>query len=284
MLAWSGDASPADLRSASAGGPYPSADAFRGMSAQHEAPRRKVDAIAEAWGMHEPEPYEDFSAGGGSHLPSGTPSSSIYNGREGTRSGGKRGKESSREQADESARRHGRRTTLPPPQPIFVGDEEMEAGPNTAPMFSPPLSPGGDPKRNKSIMGRIRRMRDAPNVPGGDQLHPSQAYDTATYGQGLPPGPGHQKKDSFLGRLGGGSSSRNRDGEVSPNSDSSDPYVYVDDKALPATPGESSRTPSGDSYGDKGYFSADPASPSGAGVTRKTSLMKKMRGVVQRNK
>ena len=41
--------------------PYPTP----GVSVPYEAPKKKRDAIAEAWGIHEPEPFEDFSAGAG---------------------------------------------------------------------------------------------------------------------------------------------------------------------------------------------------------------------------
>ncbi|KAJ3525840.1 hypothetical protein NM688_g8342 [Phlebia brevispora] len=67
MLAWAGPAEEdkdalANAREIpSAQSPYPSPAIY----APYEAPKKKHDAIAEAWGIHEPEPFEDFSAGGG---------------------------------------------------------------------------------------------------------------------------------------------------------------------------------------------------------------------------
>jgi hypothetical protein len=118
-----------------------------------EPPKKKVDAIAEAWGIHEPEPYEEFSAGGGDHDGAITNSSSM---RE-ARPNGRRTRE------DLASRPRGS-NRIPPPQPIFVGDgPESEAN---SPQLS--LSPGGaNIGRNKSIMSRIRKMRDSPNVPVG---------------------------------------------------------------------------------------------------------------------
>jgi hypothetical protein len=118
-----------------------------------EPPKKKVDAIAEAWGIHEPEPYEEFFAGGGDPVGPITNGSSM---RE-ARSNGRRTRE------DLTSRPRGA-NRLPPPQPIFVGDgPEPEA-------HSPQPSPGSggaNISRNKSIIQRIRKMRDSPNVPVG---------------------------------------------------------------------------------------------------------------------
>jgi hypothetical protein len=122
-----------------------------------EPPKKKVDAIAEAWGMHEPEPYEEFFAGGGDHDGPITNSSSMREGR----SNGRRTRE------DLTSRPRGS-NRIPPPQPIFAGDyvgdgQEPEA-------YSPQPSPssgGANIGRNKSIIQRIRKMRDSPNVPVG---------------------------------------------------------------------------------------------------------------------
>jgi hypothetical protein len=122
-----------------------------------EPPKKKVDAIAEAWGIHEPEPYEEFSAGGGDHDGPVTNSSSM---RE-ARSNGRRTRE------DLTSRPRGS-NRIPPPQPIFVsggGGDEQEPGAHS-PQPSP-ISGGANIGRNKSIIQRIRKMRDSPNVPVG---------------------------------------------------------------------------------------------------------------------
>lgn len=122
-------------------------------SPRYEPPTKHVDAIARAWGIHEPEPFEDFSAGGGQ--------SSDY-----------RAYYPTQRRSEEAPRRREaapRRAALPPPQPIFVPGAEVGFAPSEP---SPPLSPGGGAgmKRSKSLMQRIRRMRENPNIPvnGGD--------------------------------------------------------------------------------------------------------------------
>lgn len=140
--------------------PSYSSDVSRSPPAQYssyysEPPKKKVDAIAEAWGIHEPEPYEEFSAGGGDPDVPVTNSSSM---RE-PRSYGRRAREDLASRPRSSNR-------IPPPQPIFVGNgggPEPEA-------HSPQLSPGSGGAnigRNKSFIQRIRKMRDSPNVPVG---------------------------------------------------------------------------------------------------------------------
>jgi hypothetical protein len=118
-----------------------------------EPPKKKVDVIAEAWGMHEPEPYEEFFAGGGDH------DGPITNGgpmRE-ARSNGRRTRE------DLTSRPRGS-NRIPPPQPIFVPDGQRPEAHSPQPS---PSSGGANIGRNKSIMQRIRKMRDSPNVPVG---------------------------------------------------------------------------------------------------------------------
>lgn len=184
MFAWSArpDDTPAHGDSA-----YPSAHAAKVFTNNYvDPPKKKVDAIAEAWGIHEPEPYEEFFAGGGTGRPDGdTPASSIYNGRDShnshstSRSGttprrtkdGRDARDVYREYLEEGQQGQGngsanrprmatRRSVVPPPQPIFVPD----ASEVTDPSGSPPVSSPGFPKRSKSLMHRIRKMRDAPNV------------------------------------------------------------------------------------------------------------------------
>lgn len=117
---------------------------------RYEPPRKNVNAIAQAWGIHEPEPFEDFSAGGGQsndYRP-------LY--------------PSNPRRSEETPRRREaapRRAALPPPKPIFVPEVDAEFVAPSEP--SPPLSPGSGAgmKRSKSLLQRIRRMRESPNVP-----------------------------------------------------------------------------------------------------------------------
>ncbi|KAH9968895.1 hypothetical protein BC827DRAFT_1166373 [Russula dissimulans] len=195
-----------------------------------EAPKKKVDALAEAWGMHEPEPYEEFFAGGGD--PEGANTSTRD-----TRSNGRRTR-------DDSTSRP--RARIPPPQPIFVGDNNK---PEPEAYSSPtsPMSAGANVSRNKSIMQRIRRMRDSPNVPVG--------FD--------------EKSDSPIDSR----FPRGR-GDTSP-ADRPEPYVYVHargSKELPPTP----TTPA------NGDFDG-PSSP-GGGLGRRVSLMKRVGRVVRGGK
>lgn len=304
MLAWTRNHHEEYALAPNASGPYPPPDAYNGgFTPVYEPPKKKVDAIAEAWGMHEPEPYEEFFAGGGAAR--GTPSSSIYAGREGHASrnstpqhsigrpskDGRELREVFREYLDEDTRqaapqetdrsgRYGRsgRGVLPPPQPIMVPDtyhSDVEYG---------PTSPSGQPKRTKSLMQRFRKLRENPNAPADGPPSPtSRDYASGTR-------PTHRPQNSLLGRLsgGGGYNGEHVDRRVyiqentSPISDAPESYVYIDDprreKRLPATPQASTatRTFSGDDrYGYGG------ATPGGPGLGRKTSLLKKVKDVVR---
>jgi hypothetical protein len=210
-----------------------------------EPPKKKVDALAEAWGIHEPEPYEEFFAGGGDDDGPITNSSSM---RE-ARPNGRRTRE------DLTSRPRGS-NRIPPPQPIFVGDgQEPEA-------HSPQLSPtsgGANIGRNKSFISRIRKMRDSPNVPVGFD----EAMDVPDGGSSPTDcgGDGFPTHMIILGRF-----ARGGRRDISP----ADPYAFAEDRAkeLPATPTSPMN----------GYFDA-PTSP---GLGRKTSILKKVRGVVYR--
>jgi hypothetical protein len=220
-----------------------------------EPPKKKVDAIAEAWGIHEPEPYEEFFAGGGD---SDGPTSG--NTIKEARSNGRRTRE------DVTSRPRGA-NRIPPPQPIFVRDRpepEYPAQPS-------PGSGGANLGRNRSIIQRIRRMRDSPNVPVGFD----ESMDTGADGVPSPTSStesshgrqAHRRGDSFLGRF-----TRGR-GDALPASPV-EPYVYVDDrtKELPPTP-----------VSPINRYSDGPSSP-GAGLGRTTSILKKVRGVVRGSK
>jgi len=254
---------------------YPSAQAYAAFTNDYpEPPKKKVDAIAEAWGIHEPEPFEEFFAGGGSGRPDGdTPASSIYNGKDSHNSHStsrsipaSRRPKDTRESREERSRMVARRSVVPPPQPIFMG----ETADAEAPRGSPPASPGY-PKRSKSLMQRIRKMRDAPNVPVGPDYEPPASPTSPTE----PTRPTHRSQNSFLGRFGASSRPGN-------TSDKPEPFVFIDtqntqnNKDLPAPPAmaRSDTTPPGE-YGPSGaYFEGTASSPGGLG--RKTSLMKKV--------
>ncbi|KAI0788494.1 Pal1 cell morphology protein-domain-containing protein [Abortiporus biennis] len=276
--------------------PYPSTSVY----APYEPPKKKADAIAEAWGVHEPEPFEDFSAGGGGYAPSGDYGHSAASSRNGTISNGtsRRAKDGAKEKYREylddtqpSSGRRGqtRRAALPPPQPIFVPESDVDVNSPPSPTGGAPASPGA-PKRTKSLMHRIRKMRDAPNVPVGYEDSPNE-HDTSPTSSAENSGgpnahpyghstsrPTHRSQNSFLGRLGRGKEAG------SPTSENSDAYVYVDepatvgrrDKSLPATP---ARDAEGSGYFDSnaGGYVGSP----GGGLGRKTSLLRKMKGVVK---
>lgn len=258
MFAWSPRQE--DLAASDAAA-YPSLDAYKAFSAV-DPPKKKVDAIAEAWGIHEPEPFEEFFAGGGTgKADSETPASSIYNGRDSY--GKKRTKDPRPSTPAADAARQAKRS-VPPPQPILVPDSP-----------SPPLSPGGNPQRKKSLMQRIRKMRDAPNVPVSSEYE--QAPSPSPSSEPIISRPTHRHQNSFLGRF-----SASRGGQ--PGADKSEPFVYIEptirDKDLPPPPPDSDGSPE-----VAGYFESANATNSGSpDIVRKTSLMKKVGRVVGRNR
>ena len=172
MYAWTGEDA---LDRPSHDGPYAAASPVNADYMNHahvDPPKKQVDAIAEAWGIHEPEPFEDFSAGGGERERA---TYSTIN-RERDRD---RDHKRSHEERPRAARRP---TAIPPPAPIF-GEESLAQ----EEVFAAPSSPNGGAGlgRNKSLMQRIRKMRETPNVPvdneggnsspGGDpQARPAQ--------------------------------------------------------------------------------------------------------------
>lgn len=258
--------------------PYPtSPDVY----VPYEAPKKRHDAIAEAWGIHEPEPFEDFSAGGGASRPNGE--YPTYNNRNGA---GKRTDRSGRSRGEErpdARRQASRRGNLPPPQPIFVPEGEGEV---PLEQQEPPSPTGnGTPKRSKSLMRRIRQMRDSPNVPvGGGDRDPSPTSSTEENSITTQSAPGHgtrpthRPQQSFLGRFGRAANIRKDD--FSPGSEEGG-YVYVEDpvpvntdKDLPAPPRAQPQ---------RDYFDA-PIDGGATGLGRKTSLMRKMKGVVKGGK
>ncbi|THH11212.1 hypothetical protein EW145_g808 [Phellinidium pouzarii] len=274
---------------------------------------KQVDRIAEAWGIHEPEPYEEFFGGGGANGDVST-ASSIRGGYEGHPQNGRGRARDGRELRELNtyegrpppARRQLARN-LPPPQPIDLPGAgrttSLDAAPGSLPSPGPPSSPGA-PKRSKSLMQKIRKMRDAPNVPvdagqNGDDSSPSSSienYTSSGYPSPTDGGrqgrPAHRHQNSFFNRFGRNTSANA--GQISPT-DSNEHYVYVEksvstNKALPPRPAETpanSATPATPPNLEKdGYFDG-PVSPNGTsytpggGVSRKTSLLKKVKGVVR---
>jgi hypothetical protein len=230
----------------------------------YEPPSKKPDAIARAWGIHEPEPFEDFAAGGGQSSDFLRPHHTS----------------SSRRSEDapppQPRRREGapRRTALPPPQPIFVPGVDAEF---TEPEPSPPISPGNgaNMKRSKSLMQRIRKMRETPNIPvnNGDSNGVQNTYES-----GASRRPTHKSQISFADRRAGGGAR-----EQLPPPQEEDTYVPPEaakNKSLPRPPKINSVN-----SGEKGYFEQNevveqPASDLG----RKRSLMQRVGGVVRGRK
>jgi hypothetical protein len=274
MLAWTGN------------GPYPPLETY----IPAEPPNKKVDAIAQAWGIHEPEPYEEFFAGGGKAGGDNTPTGSIRAGKEGHDSSrnnaGKRAKDGRDTQdrnyldEDQVPTRRPARRAIPPPQPIFAPGADMPL--TDEPSSSPP---SGIPKRSKSIMNRIRRMRDSPNVPVDQGAYPPNlAYDSPpSPSENTYPGrPGHKHQNSFLGKFSGGPQRRSSKDETSPSSDASEKFVYVDAvrgskdsqrKELPPTPLSSGNVNTPEDN-PAGYF--EDLNGSGGALGRKSSLLRKV--------
>ena len=254
-------------------GAYPSADAYKVFSNDYpEAPKKKVDAIAEAWGIHEPEPFEEFFAGGGSgRQDSDTPASSIYNGKDSHSAPRnnptvRRVKESRGDRPGVAARR----SLAPPPQPIFTAEPTEIELPE-----SPPY-----PKRSKSLLHRFRKMRDAPNVPVGPDYDEPPTSPTSPI-DSTSPRPTHRPQSSFLGRF--SSATRANQLPVGEVLEKREPYVFIEQtKELPVLPSSTS------SPGEDVPFQSYPESQMGATSSspndrlgRKTSIIKKVGRVVR---
>jgi hypothetical protein len=262
-----------------------------------EPSKKKVDALAEAWGMHEPEPFEEFFAGNGD-----TPDSSIYAGKEGqyghhTRASG--GPTPQRKELREVHRyyienesdqeddvgdlpRSPHRRPLPPPQPIFHGSGELGNE------VQPPTETSPGPKRSKSILTRFRNFRDS-NVPS--EYPPSPTLNEQAQ-------PAHKLQPSFLGRFrkepttSPTENSFKEPAAASPTENSfnapTEQFVYVENvgrsrpgvpfKELPATPLGSGGSPTGD---QQGYFDdIGLSSPGATGLGRTASKLKRKVGQV----
>ena len=217
---------------------------FQASKPLYEPPRQTADPMAMVFG-HVPEPFEDFSAGGG-QISEFRPS---Y-----TRS----------RRSEEAV--PARRNRLPPPQPIFVPGPEADFVP---PESSPPLSPGpAGMKRSKSLMQRIRRMRENSNIPvaNGDSNDPQNTYESGGR-------PNHKSQNSFAGRLVGGGIK-----EQLPSPPEEETYVTdeaVKNKNLP-------RLPNTNSTNSAGHFEGQADAETGLG--RRRSLMRRVGGAVKGRK
>jgi hypothetical protein len=268
MLAWS--SRPATENASSQ---PPDARAEEPYEPYYEPPKKKVDAIAEAWGIHEPEPFEEFFAGGGNH--GDTPTNSIYAGKEGHNSRNKR--RDSRDGYRDNDRSANRRSVLPPPQPIFASDPQPAMD---MPTGSPPGTRPDGPKRTKSLMHRIRKMRDSPNVPvGDDNVAPSSPtnMEHSTSGQSGNSRPTHRSQPSFLGRFAGGrGGSAQKDNTYPP--ENSEPFVFIEDSRGQSQNKELPQPPPMNASGSNGSYEGEAVSP---GLGRKSSLLRRVRGVVK---
>lgn len=269
MAAWSADGQPLPAAPTQEYRAPPRSQAQTYMS--EPAPKRKVDAIAEAWGTHEPEPFEDFSAGGGHNIDYRySPSNTVSK------------KNNHVEEAAYPTRRQPpRKTTLPPPQPIFVPEPDEDAsGPP-----SPPIAGSPGMKRSKSLMQRIRKMRETPNVPVSNGEPPIDEYNEsppspneASNGNGRPT---HRSQNSFLGRFGRPPTGNGREYPGSPPLEN-ERHVPIDDrkdKELPKPPQGSSGASSSENgvdYFDSNHASFGGSPSSGGGLRRKQSLLQKV--------
>jgi hypothetical protein len=240
------------------------AKAAKEIASPYEYPKRPAspkrrDTLADAWGKGEPEPFEEFfaesvSAAAVGHGESGIASaaSSIYRDKEGnsSASGGKS------RRTNGGVRRPTNRPPLPPPQPIFPEAVANEDEPISNEMTN---SNSGGPHRSRSLMQRIKKMRDAPNVPVDYEESPNQSGSSSENHTGSSR-PTHKSQNSVLGRITSGNKSPTSPGFGGESAGG---------KALPGIP-----PPSVSPRDDRstGYFDR--------GVGRKASIMQKVRGVV----
>lgn len=216
---------------------------------------KRRDTLADAWGKGEPEPFEEFFAesvlpAAIGHGDSGLASaaSSIYKDKDGSGNGaGKSGR-----RTNGGVRRPTNRPPLPPPQPIFP---EAVANEDEPISIEVPTNTGG-PNRSRSLMYRIKKMRDAPNVPVGD--YDEKEVTSGSSSENHNGRPTHRSQNS---RAGSGNKSPTATGFGGDTPGS---------KALPGLP-PPSVSPRDERAGG-GYFDK--------GIGRKASIMQKVRGVV----
>ena len=293
--------------------PYAVASQMSSDFGYHQAPKKQVDRIAEAWGIHEPEPYEEFFGGGGYPNPNGdsghASAASSIRGID-----NQRNRRNTREQFGDHngdgriQPKRAIKSNIPPPQPIFIA-ESVSAPGNSGDVSSSLPSPGigspGTPKRSKSLMQKFRKMRDAPNIPanyadGADDGSPPSSLENYSVqptqtNEGRPGRPAHRHQNSFFGRFGrnqSGSRGQAAQGEISPTLEAPEQYTQTatnrnrnssSNKALPPRPLDfTSPDVERDVYFETPVSpGGTPMSPSGSGLNRKTSLLKKVKGVVR---
>jgi len=248
-------------------------------------PKKRTDALAEAWGVAEPEPFEEFFAGGGSGHASAA--SSVRAGHD----GGlylqqRRGRDGKAEQGAERPRAAHRRSTqrAPPPKPIAVPGGEVGYPGGDVQLSPDQTSPGT--RRSRSLMQRIRKMRETPNVPVPAQVETSESPSTGEPTPGKQSRPSHRPNNSFLGRFSKSPNTPTFDKPpISPFSDKS--AVSIEEggkeKQLPTLPNDSPVSP-GSVSGNEGYFDqqAGGSDTGHSGIGRRASLMRKMVNGVKR--
>lgn len=222
--------------------------------AAKKKPSPKKSALAEAWGIAEPEPFEEWPAGRQSGYEQDSPMNGSLTSVNNTRTGMTT---SAYPEYPDSRPVPARRPSkaMPPPQPIQLYPEFPEGEDPVAMSMAPSAygaRPAG-PKRSRSLMQRFRKMRDSPNAP------PPAEYDEPP----MPPPPSDIRLVN-----------QQRAPPV-PERAPADPYAGgARDKSLPAPPPPVANA----EYFDNPHV---PVSP-GGGINRKGSLMRKMKGVMSR--
>lgn len=327
MLAWTSgpeDEAPASAAQLRADRRVAGLDAYGGMGGMNDSPypnvafpaddysvknSKQVDRIAEAWGIHEPEPYEEFFGaaaprGNGDTASGASSARGSLDGYGATQNARTRTREHYRDRHDEARSQPARKNhrNLPPPQPLNLPGTNA-VRPETADMYasgSPP-SPGfaaaGQPKRSKSLMQKFRKMRDMPNVPigapdGEEDVSPPSSlenYSNGANGSGAENArtgrPSHRHNNSFFGKKIGRNTSA-QGGPITPTREAStEQYVYVEKSSQKALPPRPQETPASPGYDKEDYFNApgspgSPITPGGTGMGRKASLLRKMKGVL----
>jgi len=142
------------------------------------------------------------------------------------------------------------------------------------PASSPPVTTlrGDGPKRNKSLMQRIRKMRDSPNVPVGNyEAQVPVPPSPTSYESGYDSRPQNRQQNSFMGRFGAQPKEN-----ISPTAE-----TFDRGKNLPQTPTPYEGQDGVDYFdGDVGGSNGYNTSP-GGGMGRKTSILNKVKGVVR---
>lgn len=248
-------------------------------------PKKRHDALAEAWGIAEPEPFEEFFAGGGDH----SRPSSVRNGHEGKKTrDGRDLREVYKDYLDERppTKRRETRSKLPPPAPIALPGQSTDPDDQALPSPSNYLSSSqdGTPKRSKSLLGRIKKMKQNPNLPLGatdersNETSPVAEQFTSEVSPRSPARPTHRSHNSFLGVF-----QRN---PMSPGKDSFDANRLPTLNNNNSTPNFSPPEKKGGDYFERPSTAGGngQTTPGGGGLGRKQSLMQKVVRGVRGNK